>query len=208
MILKLFLILFVFFLPAVSVRADEKPSNCYDAGFTTIIKDEVEAKLLFDPHLFQDQRDDLVKRGQHVFMDSYTLNNDDYKDSSPGYAIIKNGGNICDTYIKNLYTVMGWHSTYSSFYGIRSFIQISGVITEIRPFEFDLEGDIAASYDNTLPQVKTFNFMKGQYFLRGKFTFSRKNHPDYWSLTNTEKFGNANDYIGNLDIYVSPDLSE
>lgn len=183
-------------------------ASCYDAGFTTIIKDKTEANLLLDQHYFQDQRDDWVKRGQHVFTDQYTLNNPDYKTTSPGYAIVKNGGNICDTYINNLFTMMGWHSTYSTFYHIRTFVQLSGVITEIRPFEFDLEGNIAASYDNNASESKKFDFTKGQYFLQGKFTFSRKDHPQYWSLINTDKFGNANDYIGNLDIYVTEDLSK
>lgn len=172
---------FVFFLTAVSARADEKPSNCYDAGFTTIIKDKAEAKLL---------------SGQHIFMSLSAKNLDYYwQGSMPGHSWI-----VPSDSKNNPYKIMAQTETHGDEacdapYPFGNSLHINGAITEIRAFEFDVKGTITAGYypENTFEEKS------------GMFTFSRKDHPDYWLMTSVPSVQSPENAFKDAAIFLTND---
>lgn len=105
--------------------------------------------------------------------------------SSPSYTT--NYKYFGDAEIKDehgLYSINGIHERYSAYHRapklhIGGFIKISGTITEISAKSFILLGEI--------DYFHLWNEKFSECPIRGTFVFSRKNHPQYWSLINQDK---------------------
>lgn len=148
-----------------------------DAAPETIIRDQKEAALLL---------------GRHVFTDHEVFEKDVFwQNTKPGKFIVTKGD------YEVMYTASGFHEVQLSkpctgqvFSG--GMIVLTGVITEVRAFEFDFQGTISGA-------IGAFDHLQKT----GHFTFSRKSHPDYWSLQGIEPLSQEDDYWRNLDIYLT-----
>lgn len=186
-----------------------KPACSWD-GQSTVIKDAEEAKLLYDPTFLSNQLDGTISRGLHALGRGDLLTNSNPSPGyRPGFVLFSKRGSDVPGCPSDLYRVMGWNEEPWDKRGSVQSLNvgtISGIITEIRSQEFDFEGTISGTYGDKFLQTGDYVFTNGFYQLHGIYTFSRKNHPAYWSLISIpEHDGNAQDYLPPLDIMtISP----
>ncbi|MCB9976333.1 MAG: hypothetical protein H6858_01880 [Rhodospirillales bacterium] len=206
-----FPILAIFFCALTGCAGVPAPaSTCPWDGQKTIIKDEAEARLLFDPTRLSNQLDGTIPRGQHALGQGDVLADPARSPNHPpGFVLFSNTGPETPGCPPAPYRVMGWHE-YP--WDDRETVQsvntglISGIITEIRPYEFDFNGTLSGTYGEKFLRSGDYAFTNGFYQLDGTYTFSRKDHPAYWSLVSIfDKDGDAQDYLPPLDIMtISP----
>ncbi len=197
-------VLSLFALAACAVARPGGAPVCPSSA-TTVIKDEAEAKLLYDPELMQNQLDITIPRGQHGLGKAVDLIRSAQGETrSPGFLLVSEGQPEKPGCPRGPYTLMGWHEYRLEDRGSAQSVNVgilNGNITEIRTYEFDFTGTISGTYGDKNTKAEDYRFTRGFYQLSGTYTFSRKDHPDYWSLVSViDSDLDAQDYLPPMDI--------
>ncbi len=197
----------VFCLIALSACAGVRPgaAPACPTSAPTVIKDEVEAKLLYNPERMNSQIDGVIPRGQHGFGKADLLLLSERGEARfPGFLMVSEGRSLKPGCPLGPYTLMGWQEYRLDDRGAAQSVNVgtlNGTITEIRPYEFDFAGIISGTYGDKYIKTGDYSFTNSFYQLRGTFTFSRKGHPAYWSLVSVpESDLDAQDYLPPMDI--------